>query len=174
MRLCLLIALFWVLIAGFYAFIIYWVVWVILLEKLNAQDWYKSKFIKLNRVFLGFVYFILTVRLINWPWSTTLREIVNIAEHLLFSILVCVMLFLASYFSKKNYTIKSRLLVAFFIVNAVGVINEIYQIYLSGRPIQSFNIDNLKDISVNFLGAFIACIFIRGIGKRQYAILRKF
>ena len=171
MRLFLLIALLWVFIAGFYAFIIYWVVWVILLEKFNTQDWYKGKFIKLNWLFIGFVYFILAVRLIKWPWSTAIREIVNIAEHLFFSILVCVMLFLGTYFRKKSYTVKSRLLVSFFIVNCIGIINEIYQICLSERTIFSFNTDNLKDISVNFLGALIACILIRAIVKRQEPIL---
>lgn len=160
-------ALIWIMLAGVYFMLLYWLVLLSSLEWLNSRSFYTEGWRRLNWFFTGYLYFILLVRAVHWKWEPHFREAVNIVEHLLFAMLVCTLLFLGSLAVNPRLGLFKRLAGVYVLFNVVGLVNEVYQNIIVGRLAAAFVADSIKDIGVNLAGSLLAVLVLLVLAKRS-------
>lgn len=160
-------AFVWIMLSGVYFMLLYWLVLLACLEWLNTRQFYLKTWRSLNWFFTGYLYFILLIRAFPWTWNAHFREAVNIAEHLLFAMLVCTLLFLGSLALYPRISLYKRIIGAYCCFNIIGIINEVYQNIIVGRLASVFISDSLKDIAVNLLGGLLAALILLFIAKQR-------
>lgn len=160
-------AFIWIMLAGVYFMLLYWLVLALSLEWLNSRPFYTHSWRRLNWFFAGYLYFILLVRAIHWKWEPHFREAVNIIEHLLFAMLVCTLLFLGSLAVNPRLGLYKRLVGVYLLLNVVGLVNEVYQNIIVGRLAVAFVADSIKDMGVNLAGSLLAALVLLLVAKRS-------
>jgi len=142
------------------------------LELLNRQSQYRQQSYKLYNCLFVLYEGVLLARVRSFYFNNNTEWLINCAEHLLFGIIICVMIYIyTALFSRSYYLSRlQRALIAFTVFNLVGVFNEIFQNELARRARFIFIPDSIKDIRVNLIGAFVFALVVLGrIGWLKYA-----
>ena len=177
-RIFSLIILAWMLFTKSYILLLYWLVFVGLLEFLNLQKSYKSKnFKKLNALFFLYLLFITVIRTVPYKIDLIYRYIINSIEHLLFSLVVCLIIyFVIEIFQRyKERTFTLRVIATTAIFYFIGVANEVYQNIAKGKPALVFDKGALIDLVVNLVGAaaFIIISYTINVKKVKKTVALK-
>ena len=156
----------------------YWLVFVGLVEFLNLQKSYKSKnFKKLNALFFLYLLFITVIRTIPYKIDPIYRYIINTIEHLLFSLVVCLIIYFVIEILQryKERTVMLRVIATTAIFYFIGVANEVYQNIAKGKPALVFDKGALVDLVVNLVGAaaFIIISYTINVKKVKKAVALK-
>jgi hypothetical protein len=155
-RLLSFLILSWMLFTKAFILVGYWFVFVVLVEFLNLQHAYKSKdFKKFNALFFFYLLFITIVRTIPYKTSAINRYIVNTIEHLLFSLIICLIIYFIIEIVKlyKERTALLRIIVTAVAFYVVGIMNEVYQNIAVGEAALVFDKGSWIDLVVNLFGA---------------------
>jgi hypothetical protein len=135
---------------------------IVLLEGLNWQKAFRllPNFKMYNTLFVSYLTFIVLNRTRSFKWSEPVEEIINIAEHGFFALIVCSILWLfLNIFTKMAF--RAKAIGVFIIFNVIGVLNEVFQNWLCHHDLVDFIADARKDMIVNMLGSLIFLIFAK-------------
>lgn len=156
----------WILFTKSYMLVTYWFVFIALVELLNLKEAYRKKQYKtLNTVFFAYLLFITLVRTIPYKTSAFNRYIINSIEHLLFSLIICLIIFLIIEIINlyAHRTALLRIVVTAIIFYAVGIANEVYQNIAVNKPAFIFDKGSRIDLLVNFFGVIIFVFLSRKV-----------
>lgn len=151
------------------------------LEVLNRKHLYLQQAYKFYNTVFWLYELVLLERLRTHFFSGQTEWLFNCAEHLFFGIVVCIKIYIYTAVQGKGNSWQrwNRGLMAFFIFNAIGVLNEIFQNDLAGRKLFVFIPDSIKDMQMNLIGAgaFFAAVLYRAYSlhcknKKQKIILQ--
>jgi hypothetical protein len=126
------------------------------LEILNFTKAYKNQkyYTFYNALFVVYQLFCVVNRTRNFRFSILTEQVVNILEHFLFANIICVLVSQIYLLFKPNQENSLNKSISIFIIfNAIGFCNEIFQNWISVRPINVITGESWKDIGVNILGS---------------------
>ena len=168
---CILIAI--IIASGRYYCLWYIAFMHLSVEVLNRQRIYLLHAFKIYNCIFWLYELVLAERLFKHSVSEIFEWLLNCAEHLGFGIIICLKIYIyTAVFLKLNVLSRQhRALVAVFLFNLVGVLNEIFQNHLCHRSLFIFIIDSIKDIQMNLIGSviFFLLVLIRTKRLRQTA-----
>ncbi len=127
------------------------------LEILNHRKGYLQQSYKLyNFIFWGYSL-VLLERLRSVHFNASAEWLLNCAEHLFFGIVIClkVYIYTAVFTNVTKPTRLKRGVAAFLLFNVIGVVNEVFQNWLSSRNLFVFIADSMKDMGMNIIGATV-------------------
>jgi len=141
----------------FYILFFFISVEVLLLKKSKSE----TKNFKFSQLFFTvFVSYVLFVRAHIWGFSDETEYNLNTFEHLLFSLVICLLIFhYISFYSSKK--IQNPIFLSVFIFNLIGIINEFFQNYFQGKSIFILDEFSIKDVIVNVIGSVVFVIIIK-------------
>lgn len=147
----------------FYILFFFISVEVLLLKKSKSE----TQMFKLSQLFFTFfVSYVLFVRAHIWGFSEETCYNLNTIEHLLFSLVICLLIYCyISFYSNKK--IQNSIFLSVMIFNLIGLINEFFQNYFQGKSVLMLDEFSIKDLIVNVLGSVIFIIIIRIITSRM-------
>lgn len=162
------VVIYW---SGYTTIYFYQVVLAACVEFLNLNIKYTSQGGHYwNLFYLIYLFFITSERGKWLPFEGPWKEYINIAEHLLFAIVVYSLLYFIelkfSLFKNNIY----KLVCIFFAFNIIGVLNEIFQNVMSKRVWWVMVLDSQKDIMVNMFGSFACCLIFASIYKSKKTV----
>jgi VanZ family protein len=125
-------------------------------EILNFSKAYKNQkyYTIYNTLFVVYQLFCVFNRSRSFRFSTFTEEIINIFEHFIFANIICVLVSQIYLLFKPNQGNSfNKSISIFFIFNTIGFFNEIFQNWISVRPIDVITGESWKDIGVNMVGS---------------------
>jgi hypothetical protein len=118
-----------------------------------------------NTIFLGYLVFIVINRIrsfLKYKLTPFAEEVINIAEHGLFAIVIClkILVYLGIF---TNWKDSKKYFYSVFTLNILGILNEFFQNWLQNRNMVVFSGDSQKDLMINFVGSivFYMCCFLK-------------
>jgi hypothetical protein len=138
--------------------LIYNAVMYIFIEILNYTTTFKNqKYYKYyNALFVVYQLFCVANRSRNFRFSTTIEEPLNIVEHFLFANIICLLVSQVYAIVKPNHALDfKKNIIVLLIFNIIGFFNEIFQNWISVRPLRIISAESWKDIAVNLFGSLI-------------------
>ena len=131
------------------------------LEILNSRSKYLSRRFKIYNSIFWCYELVLLKRLRTSYFSEQTEFLINCAEHILFGVIICLKIYIYTVvFSKRKITLTKRAIITVLIFNIIGLINEIFQNYISNRSLFIFIEESIKDIKMNLGGSFIFLLFL--------------
>lgn len=130
-------------------------------EYLNSNKKYINLplYNRYNWLFISFVVFVVVVRSDLFGFSDSVDYHINTAEHLYFCVVLCLMILIyLELFNQFSQNRILKLIVVFFILNLLGLLNEFFQNLFQLRPFFSIEGNDIKDMIVNFIGSFLFVI----------------
>ena len=135
----------------------YWAALVVTVSYLNSRTAFLQEPYKVfNALFILYFLFIVWERTRNYQFSTAVELQINNLEHILYSMVVCLMAGLV--LKLPPFTLRSfyvRLLLTILIFNSIGFITEWFQNGMYGRPLFTLIPDSIKDLRMNLWGTLI-------------------
>lgn len=127
------------------------------LEILNSCTTFLRQRYKVYNFIFCIYGLVLLERLRTLYFSAGAEWLINSTEHLLFGIIICVKVYVytAILDKAKQATRFNRAAVAFIVFNSIGVLNEVFQNYLSGLSPLRLAANSIRDIQMNLLGAAV-------------------
>lgn len=147
-----------------YFYILFFFVSVeILLRKKSKSD---TRVFKISQlIFTLFVSYVLFVRSHVFGFSNETECNLNTMEHLLFSLVICLLIYYYISFFCQN-KIGKPVLFSVLIFNVIGLINEFFQNYFQGKGIFILDEFSIKDLIVNAIGSMIFIVIIKFFATR--------
>jgi VanZ family protein len=132
------------------------------LEILNSRTCFLRQRYKMYNFIFCMYSLVLLERLRTLHFSTGVEWLINSTEHLLFGIIICLKVYIyTAIFDKANQATRfTRAAVALVVFNSMGVLNEVFQNYLSHRSPLQLAANSIGDIQMNLLGAAVFMITV--------------
>lgn len=139
----------------------------ILLLKKNKSE---TKVFKISQlIFTLFVSYVLFVRAHSWGFSEKTEYNLNTIEHLLFSIVICWLIYnYLSFFMTKMWF--NPIVLSVLLFNVIGLVNEFFQNYFQGKSIFILDEFSIKDLVANIFGSIIFIIIIKFLTTRMLVL----
>jgi hypothetical protein len=134
---------------------------------LNYHQKYKAlaSHVLYNVVFCGYLLFIVLNRersLYRYKFSSIWEEIINISEHGLFAMVICLKIIIyLGIFTKWNF--QKRRVTSVLLLNLVGVGNEFFQNSLQSKGFLPLCADAQKDLIINLIGSIVFYLFCKKV-----------
>jgi hypothetical protein len=155
-RILVLLAVIAALASGLHFILGYALVLLACLEYLHhtrpaAQD---ALYSVSNALSVAYLWTILMNRSRSFRLDGTLEWSINLAEHMAFALVICLILLRGAQLM-HNWTTRFKLLVVILAFNLIGLGNEWFQNALAGRRLFSLDGEAIKDLLVNACGSVV-------------------
>lgn len=164
----------WMVMSTSYMLVLYWIMFVGLVVFLNVNN-HKAKvnFKQLNILFFCYLLFIAAIRIITYTTTSDIRYLVNTVEHLLFSLVVSLVLYLVikilDLFPHKTKLYKATIAAGVFYM--LGILNEFYQNITVGKGALDFTKGAYIDLEVNVVGAVLFIILFWWVDRCRRMVI---
>lgn len=149
------IILAWILFREKYTLVLYWFVLVGSVEILNRQAKFQNITSQLNVIFFILLLYSISLRTLKLHLSPEISFWTNGLEHLLFATVISFKIYLYLSTSFPKIKIALLILVSAIMFNSVGIVNEIYQNWVSHRNLYTIIPDTQTDLFVNSIGSVL-------------------
>lgn len=139
-------------------------------ELLNAAYAYRKLpgHARFTLFFALFMLFITVHR--SWAmWTGWLATAMNLLEHVLFALTICLNLW--CWMKVIAPRVRRSVLVAVVPFNLVGIANEVFQDLLNERPLFAWKGDAAKDLAVNAMGSVLFPVLVGRSDRKSPAVV---
>ena len=163
----------WIVASRVYMLLYYWSALLVCVSFLNTRKRFKQQPYKwVNLLFFLYMLFIVWERTRHYKFGALTELIINDAEHIFFAVIISLLiaLLLTLSFTNTNSYAKT-IVITIVIFNIVGVLNELFQNTIAGRPVFILIPDSQKDILMNLCGstlfAAISLLWVKNLPKAR-------
>ena len=157
-RLLFIICFAWIIFWKLNLLIVYSIVMLLSVEFLNSKEKYKQlNYTFYNSIFFALLLFTTIDRSRKFIINGNLEWFLNGMEHFLFSIVICLKIYIYIFvFSKRKFTPLQLAFIAILIFNFIGLGNEFYQnLFSTKRTFLQLNFSSKIDLLVNFCSSLL-------------------
>ena len=160
----------WVLFAKVYMLLYYWGVLVAAVAFLNSRKKYLLQPYKwVNLVFFVYMLLIVWERTRHSTFAELPELLMNDAEHLFFALVISLLIAMVLATTTRLVFNNTTIAITAVIFNAVGLVNEVFQNLLAGRPLFIFIPDSQKDLRMNVLGTAIFIVVAWLLQRKKHS-----
>ncbi len=163
----------WILISKVYMLLYYWGVLLVLVSFLNSRKKYQLQPSKtVNLVFFIYMLLIVWERTRHFKFAPLPELLMNDAEHLFFALVISLLIVMLLVTTTRLQFNVQTISTTAAVFNAVGLVNEVFQNLLAGRPMFIFIPDSQKDLLMNVVGTvvFVVVAWLLQQKKRSPAV----